>query len=63
MVEFTHPDLREPGIARMAGQGIGIVFHLAAGYGGRHRFPSRMDGGGRLIGISPLNAGMRCGRP
>jgi len=34
-VEFIHADLREPGIARMAMQGIEYVFHLAADHGGR----------------------------
>jgi nucleoside-diphosphate-sugar epimerase len=34
-VEFTQADLREPGIARAAMQGIEYVFHLAADHGGR----------------------------
>jgi len=34
-VEFIQADLREPGVARMAMQGIEIVFHLAADHGGR----------------------------
>jgi len=34
-VEFLHADLREPGIARAAMQGIDTVFHLAADHGGR----------------------------
>jgi nucleoside-diphosphate-sugar epimerase len=34
-VEFVHADLREPGIARKAMEGIQIVFHLAADHGGR----------------------------
>jgi nucleoside-diphosphate-sugar epimerase len=34
-LEFTHVDLREPGIARTAVQGIDVVFHLAADHGGR----------------------------
>jgi nucleoside-diphosphate-sugar epimerase len=34
-IEFIHADLREPGIARMAMQDVGIVFHLAADHGGR----------------------------
>ena len=34
-VEFIHADLREPGIARAAMQGIEYVFHLAADHGGR----------------------------
>lgn len=34
-VQFVHADLREPGIARMAMQGIYVVFHLAADHGGR----------------------------
>lgn len=34
-VEFIHADLREPGIARVAMQGIEYVFHLAADHGGR----------------------------
>lgn len=34
-LEFTHADLREPGVARSAVQGIDIVFHLAADHGGR----------------------------
>jgi nucleoside-diphosphate-sugar epimerase len=32
---FTHADLREPGVARQALQGIDTVFHLAADHGGR----------------------------
>ena len=34
-VQFIHADLREPGITRMAVQGIDVVFHLAADHGGR----------------------------
>ncbi len=34
-VEFLHADLREPGIARAAVEGIDTVFHLAADHGGR----------------------------
>ena len=34
-VTFTHADLREPGVAREAVQGIQTVFHLAADHGGR----------------------------
>src|SRR5579862_7486617 len=34
-IEFTRADLREPGIARAAVQGIHTVFHLAADHGGR----------------------------
>ena len=34
-VEFIENDLREPGIARKAAQGIQTVFHLAADHGGR----------------------------
>lgn len=34
-VEFIHADLREPGITRMAVQGMDVVFHLAADHGGR----------------------------
>ena len=34
-VEFVQADLREPGVARMAMQGIQTVFHLAADHGGR----------------------------
>jgi nucleoside-diphosphate-sugar epimerase len=34
-VEFLHTDLREPGVARAAVQGIQTVFHLAADHGGR----------------------------
>jgi nucleoside-diphosphate-sugar epimerase len=34
-VQFVHADLREPGITRMAVQGIDVVFHLAADHGGR----------------------------
>ena len=34
-VEFIEADLREPGVARAAMQGIQIVFHLAADHGGR----------------------------
>jgi nucleoside-diphosphate-sugar epimerase len=34
-VEFIHADLREPGITRMAVQGVDTVFHLAADHGGR----------------------------
>ncbi len=34
-VEFIKADLREPGVTRMAMQGIEIVFHLAADHGGR----------------------------
>ena len=34
-VEFVRADLREPGVARLAMQGVGTVFHLAADHGGR----------------------------
>jgi nucleoside-diphosphate-sugar epimerase len=34
-VEFTHADLREPGVTRSAMQGVNTVFHLAADHGGR----------------------------
>ena len=34
-LEFVHADLREPGIARLAMQGVQTVFHLAADHGGR----------------------------
>ena len=34
-VEFIHADLREPGTASKALQGIRVVFHLAADHGGR----------------------------
>jgi len=34
-IEFIQADLREPGIARKAVEGIDIVFHLAADHGGR----------------------------
>jgi nucleoside-diphosphate-sugar epimerase len=34
-VEFIDADLREPGVARAAMQGIQTVFHLAADHGGR----------------------------
>jgi UDP-glucose 4-epimerase len=34
-VEFMHADLREPGVTRLAMQGIHTVFHLAADHGGR----------------------------
>ncbi len=34
-VEFIHADLLEAGVADRAGKSIGIVFHLAAGHGGR----------------------------
>ncbi len=34
-VEFVHADLREPGVARKAVEGIQLVFHLAADHGGR----------------------------
>jgi nucleoside-diphosphate-sugar epimerase len=34
-VEFIHADLREPGVARCATEGIDTVFHLAADHGGR----------------------------
>ncbi len=34
-VEFIHADLREPGTARAAMEGVQIVFHLAADHGGR----------------------------
>ncbi len=34
-VEFLEADLREPGVTRMAMQGIQTVFHLAADHGGR----------------------------
>lgn len=34
-VEFLQADLREPGVARTAMQGIHTVFHLAADHGGR----------------------------
>lgn len=34
-VEFLQADLREPGVARAAMQGLDTVFHLAADHGGR----------------------------
>ena len=34
-IEFIRADLREPGIARGAMQGVHTVFHLAADHGGR----------------------------
>ena len=34
-VDFLHADLREPGVARAAMQGVDTVFHLAADHGGR----------------------------
>jgi nucleoside-diphosphate-sugar epimerase len=34
-IEFLQADLREPGVARFAMQGIDTVFHLAADHGGR----------------------------
>ena len=35
VVDFTHADLREPGVARAAVAGCELVFHLAADHGGR----------------------------
>lgn len=34
-VDFMHGDLREPGVAQRATEGIDVVFHLAADHGGR----------------------------
>ncbi len=34
-VEFCQADLREPGVARQAIEGVHVVFHLAADHGGR----------------------------
>ena len=34
-VEFMEADLREPGVARKAVEGMNVVFHLAANHGGR----------------------------
>src|SRR5438132_3743344 len=34
-LEFRQADLREPGVARAAMQGVDTVFHLAADHGGR----------------------------
>jgi nucleoside-diphosphate-sugar epimerase len=34
-VEFIHADLKEPGIAQKAVDGMSVVFHLAADHGGR----------------------------
>jgi nucleoside-diphosphate-sugar epimerase len=34
-IEFVRADLREPGVARSAVQGVDTVFHLAADHGGR----------------------------
>jgi len=34
-VEFLQADLREPGVTRLAMQGVNTVFHLAADHGGR----------------------------
>src|SRR5256714_4211682 len=34
-IDFLHADLREPGVARAAMQGVDTVFHLAADHGGR----------------------------
>jgi len=34
-IEFVEADLREPGVARKAAEGMNVVFHLAADHGGR----------------------------
>src|SRR5437879_10955365 len=34
-VDFLEADLREPGVARAAIEGVDVVFHLAADHGGR----------------------------
>ena len=34
-VEFVQADMREPGVARAALEGVDVVFHLAADHGGR----------------------------
>jgi nucleoside-diphosphate-sugar epimerase len=34
-VEFIHDDLRKPGVAQQAVEGMEVVFHLAADHGGR----------------------------
>lgn len=34
-IEFIKADLRDPGVARRALEGVEIVFHLAADHGGR----------------------------
>ena len=34
-VEFLHDDLRRPGVAERAVEGMSVVFHLAAAHGGR----------------------------
>ena len=34
-VEFIHADLKQPGVARKAVDGMSVVFHLAADHGGR----------------------------
>jgi len=34
-LDFVQADLREPGVARSAMEGVDIVFHLAADHGGR----------------------------
>jgi len=34
-IEFIHADLRRPGVAQQAVEGMSVVFHLAADHGGR----------------------------
>ena len=60
-VTFTHADLREPGVARAAMQGIQTVFHLAADHGGRGRPHRRATGGGGQGGFSQAEAGSETG--
>jgi len=42
--EFIQADLREPGVARAAAQGVHTVFHLAADHGGRGYVDSHQAG-------------------
>jgi nucleoside-diphosphate-sugar epimerase len=43
-IEFIQADLREPGVARKAVEGIDIIFHLAADHGGRGYVDLRQAG-------------------
>lgn len=43
-IDFTRNDLREPGVARAAVQGVDLVFHLACDHGGRGYVDSHQAG-------------------
>jgi nucleoside-diphosphate-sugar epimerase len=53
-VTFVQGDLREPGVARQAVQGIDVVFHLAADHGGRGYVDLHQYGCSTNLGLDAL---------